>query len=203
MLAAALLAVNGLTRTARAEEGIETALSIAASMGSERSDSVRPADGSAGGKDGAMLGLTGLLSVGPVAFGVSGGLSPSVAGITNRTFGGLAGVRLPVSQRLRLLVLGEAGMRSFSDADELVFDATVTPHERSLPYVGGRVGLNWLVLKHLDLGVMAFARQDIGEDTMVVHNVGFFSNGTTSTTYDVGGFAGGVALQVGFRFDAK
>jgi hypothetical protein len=203
MFGATFLAASALAGAARADDGVEKAVSIAAAIGSERNDTVRPAGGGTAGQNAAMLGLTGIASVGPVAFGVTGELSSSVAGITNRTAGGLAGVRLPIGDHLRLLALGEAGMRMFSDADEIVFDATVTPRERSLPYVGGRAGVQWLALRHLDLGLMAFARTDIGEGTMTVQNPGFLGSETTSTTYQVGGFAGGLALQVGFRYDTK
>jgi len=77
----------------------------------------------------------------------------------------------------------------------------VTPSDLSLSYVGGRVGVTVLVMKHLDLGFMAFARNDIGEDTMVVHKDGLFGGDGTDTTYQVGGFATGAALQIGIRFD--
>jgi hypothetical protein len=77
----------------------------------------------------------------------------------------------------------------------------VTPSDLSLPYVGGRVGVTVLVMKHLDLGFMAFARRDIGEDTMVVYKEGWLGGDSTSTTYQVGGFAAGAALQIGIRFD--
>ena len=198
---AILLAGGGLAGTARAEEGVEKAVSVAVSYGTERNDTVRAANGAVSGGDGAMLGLTGIVSLGPVALGVTGELAPSVDGIANRTFGGLAGVRLPVGPRLRLLALGEAGVRTFSDAADFIFHDTVTPSELSLPYVGGRVGITWLVFKHVDLGVMAFARTDIGEDTMVVHKEGWLGGPATDTTHQVGGLAGGIALQFGFRFD--
>jgi hypothetical protein len=200
---AVLLAGGALAGTARAEEeGVEKAISVAASLGSEINHSVREANGGASRGDGGMAGLTGVFSVGPVAFGATGELSSTRNGIANSTVGGLAGARLPISPRLRLLVLGEAGMRFFSDASDFLFTTTVTPSEASLPYVGGRVGITWLVLKHMDLGVMAFARTDIGEGRMVVHQDGGFLGGEpTDTPQQLGGFAGGVALQIGFRFD--
>ena len=77
----------------------------------------------------------------------------------------------------------------------------MTPSDLSLPYVGGRVGVTVLVMKHLDLGFMAFARNDIGEDTMVVHKDGWLGGDPTQTAYQVGGFATGAALQIGIRFD--
>jgi hypothetical protein len=197
----ALLVGSGLAGTARAEEGVEKAVSVAVGYGGEQNDTVRVAGGgSTAGGDGGLLGFTGLLSVGPVAFGGSVELSSSVNGIGNSTKGALAGVRLPVSPRLRLMVLGEAGARRFSDNADFIFVDTVSPSEITLPYVGGRVGLTWLVLKHMDLGVMAFARTDLGKETMVVTSEAFLGP-ATSTTQEVGGFAAGIVFQVGFRFD--
>jgi hypothetical protein len=192
---------GGLAGTARAEEGVEKAVSIAVSFGAEQNDTVRAASGGVPGGDGTMTGLTAMASGGPIALGLTGELSSSVDGIANRTVGGLAGVRLPISPRLRVLALGEAGWRRFSDAPNFIFEDTVTPSDLSLPYVGGRVGLTVLVMKHLDLGFMAFARKDIGEDTMVVYKEGWLGGDSTSTTYQVGGFAAGAALQIGIRFD--
>ena len=202
VFAAALVAGGALAGTARADEGVEKAISVATSIGGERNDTIRAAGGPPAGGEEAVLGFSGIFSVGPVALGASGELSSATNGITNRTVGGLAGVRLPVAERLRLVVLGEAGARMFGDAREFLFSSTVTPSERSLPYVGGRIGLSWLALEHLDLGIMAFARTDIGEGTMTVReDGGFFGSEPTATTQQVGGFAGGVALQIGFRFD--
>lgn len=197
---AVLLAGGTLTGTARAEEGVEKALSVAVSVGTELNDTVRTSSGAVTVGDGTMMGVTAILSGGPIALGVTGELSSSVDGIANRTAGGLAGVRLPISPRLRVLALGEAGWRKFSDAPDFIFEDTVTPSDLSLPYVGGRVGITVLVMKHLDLGFMAFARNDIGEGTMVVHKDAWLGN-ATQTTYQVGGFATGAALQIGIRFD--
>lgn len=201
VFAAALLVGSGLAATARAEEGVEKAVSVSVGYGSEMNDTVRVAGGGSNpGGDGGLLGFTGVLSMGPVAVGGSVELSSSVDGIGNRTKSGLVGVRLPVSPRLRLLVLGEAGMRTFFDNADFIFENTVSPSEISLPFVGGRVGLSWLVFKHMDLGVMAFARTDIGKETMVVTQEAFLGP-ATSTAHEVGGFAAGIVLQVGFRFD--
>jgi len=202
LFGAALVVGSGLAGTARAEEGVEKAISITAAYGSEMNDTVRATSGGFyQSNDGAMIGITGIVSVGPVAAGASAELAPSGNGIGSKTVGGLAGVRLPVRPHLRLLLLGEAGIRNFYDAPESLGDDPVTPGELSLPYVGGRVGLSWLAFKHVDLGVMAFARTDIGEGTMVVQRSSLLGGPGTATTYDVGGFAAGVALQVGIRFD--
>jgi len=99
-----------------------------------------------------------------------------------------------------VLALGEAGRRTFSDGPDFLFEDTVTPSDLSLPYVGGRVGVTVLVMKHLDLGFMAFAGTDIGEGTMVVHKDAWLGE-ATQTAYQVGGFATGAALQIGIRFD--
>jgi hypothetical protein len=202
VFAAMLLACGGLAGTARAEEGVEKALSVAVSFGTGRNDTVRPTTGGSSGGDGDMVGVSGVFSVGPVALGVSGELWSSLNGIANRSVGGLAGVRLPVSPRLRLLVLGEAGVHTFSDAPDFLGETTVTPSEASLPYVGGRVGITLLALRHLDLGVIAFARTNMGEREVTVYQPGGFLGGqATTTTQQLGGFAGGVAFQIGFRFD--
>src|SRR5262245_27366865 len=151
----AALLVGAAAGTARAEEGVEKAIAVSASYGAEKNDTVRPRGGgsdSGTGADGAMLGFTALVSVGPVAVGATLELPPAAYGIGNRTTGGLAGVRLPLSPRLRLLVLGEAGKRTFFDREDFLFTNTVTPSEMSMPYVGGRVGITWLVLKHMDVG---------------------------------------------------
>jgi len=198
---AVVLVGGALAGTARAEEGVEKAVSVAVSFGAEQNDTVRAAGGGVPGGDGTMTGLTAIASGGPIALGLTGELSSSVDGIANRTFGGLAGVRLPITPRLRVLALGEAGWRKFSDAPNFIFEDTVTPSDLSLPYVGGRVGITMLVMKHLDLGFMAFARQDLGEDTMVVHKDGWLGGDATDTAYRVGGFATGAALQIGIRFD--
>ena len=71
-------------------------------------------------------------------------------------------------------------MRTFSDASDFLFRGHRDAVRASLPYVGGRVGITWLVFKHLDLGVMAFARTDIGEATMVVHQDGGFGGEATA-----------------------
>jgi len=149
-----------------------------------------------------MAGLTGIVSFGPVALGATAELSSTVNGIASRTVGGLAGARLALAPRLRLVVLGEAGVRTFSDASDFLFETTVTPYKSSLPYVGGRVGITWLALKHLDLGVIAFAKRNIGEATAIARQEGgFLGGGPTETTQQLGGFAVGIALQVGVRFD--
>ena len=199
-IASLFLAFTAASGTARAVVGVETALSVAASVGGERNDTVRDGNGTPSRGDGELIGLTGLLSVGPVAFGATGELSSSTNGIAQHTFGGLAGARLPIGPRLRLLVLGELGMRTFSDAADFLWETTVTPAQTSLPHVGGRIGVTWLALSHLDVGVMAFARTNIGTSEVVLYQPGGFLGGEpTTTTQHLGGFSGGVALQIGFR----
>jgi len=48
---------------------------------------------------------------------------------------------------------------------------------------------------------VAFARNDIGQETMMVRSTGFFSGSASVTTHAVGGFTGGAMLQIGLRFD--
>ncbi len=195
---AILLICGAVVGEARAEEGVEKAASVAASLGTQRNDTVHRTDGFDDGQYGPVAGLTGILSVGPVALGASGELSTAPDGIANRTLGGLVGVRLPVAERLRLLLLGEGGMRFFSNFG---FLDSATPSEVSLPYVGGRVGITWLLTQHFDLGATAFARTDIGEGTMMIRTEPLFGGNPTTETLHMGGVAGGVELQVGFHFD--
>ena len=61
---AVLLAGGTLTGTARAEDGVEKALSVAVSVGTERNDTVRTSSGAVTVGDGTMMGLTAILSGG-------------------------------------------------------------------------------------------------------------------------------------------
>jgi hypothetical protein len=204
----ALLVGSAVAGTARAEDDVEKALSVSATLGGENSNSIREANGGAARKDGTVVGFMALLSAGPAALGLSADLSPSVDGIATRTLGALAGARLAAGARIRLLLLGEAGMRKFWDPSDLVFETHVTPGELSLPYVGARVGTTWLVSRHFDLGVMAFFRKDVGTGTMTSEQEPFLvlphSMPTDSVrVHEVGGVAAGISLQVGFRFDTR
>ena len=76
---------GGLAATARAEEGVEKALSVAVSVGTEMNNTVHTSSGAVAVGDGTMMGLTAILSGGPIALGLTGELSSSVDGIANRT----------------------------------------------------------------------------------------------------------------------
>jgi hypothetical protein len=88
-------------------------LSVAVSFGTESNDTVRTAGGAVAVGNGTLTGLTAMGSAGPIALGVTGELSSTVDDIASRTIGGLAGVRLPISPRLRVVALGEAGKGLF------------------------------------------------------------------------------------------
>ena len=208
VLGLALVVGGTAARTARAEEGVEKALSFSAGLGSESSDRVRDAGGGASDKGGGIFGLTALASVGPLAVGASTDSSSNVGGIATRTFGALGGARLEVSPSIRVLALGEAGVRTFYDAPDLVFGTQVTPDELTLPYLGVRAGASWLFSRFFDVGAMAFFRKDLRTGTMTTEQEPFLvlpHSEPTSTThvYEVGGLSAGLSLQIGFRLDTR
>lgn len=192
---ATLVMGTALAWRAHAAPSPEEALSVAASLGGQGTDSVRADDGIVRG--GPTAGLTAILSVGPMAVGGTAEIA-GVTGMAIDTLGGLGGVRWPVAPRLRLLTVVEGGVQTFKGTS---FWGSVTPSEASLPYVGGRVGLTWLVTEHLDVGVMAFARGNLGGATMTSREGNFLGGDPTVTTTQLGGFSSGLTAQVGFRFE--
>ena len=192
---AALVLGAGLAWPAHAAPAVEQAVSVAASLGGQGTDSVRVDGGSVGG--GPTAGLTAILSAGPMAVGGTAEIA-GVTGVAIDTLGGLGGVRWPVAPRLRLLAVVEGGVQTFHGT---AFLGSVTPSDSSLPYVGGRVGLTWLATEHLDVGVVAFARNNLGGATMTYRDDNFLGGDPSVTTKQLGGFSAGVAAQVGFRFD--
>jgi hypothetical protein len=157
---------------------------------------------------GTTAGLTALGSVGSLAVGVGGDLSPSVDGIATHSVGALAGARLPVTPEFRVLVLGEAGVRTFWDPKDFLAETRLTPGELTLPYMGVRAGLTWLVSRPFDLGAMAFFKKELRTGRITSEQEPFLDLPHTepvSTTrvHEVGGFAVGLSLQIGFRFDTR
>ena len=199
MFATLVAVVSGVGGAAHAAPAVEEAVSVAASVGSQGSDSVRVVDGD-GSAIGPTASVTGILSAGPMALGGTAELA-GLNGVAITTFGGLGGVRLPIGPRLRLLAVVEGGEQVFHGSSLVLMFGTVTPSETSLPYVGGRVGVTWLAADHLDLGVMAFARGNLGSATMTYREDNFLGGDPTITTKQLGGFSAGLALQIGFRFD--
>jgi hypothetical protein len=112
MFATLVAVVSGVGGAAHAAPAVEEAVSVAASVGSQGSDSVRVVDGD-GSAIGPTASVTGILSAGPMALGGTAELA-GLNGVAITTFGGLGGVRLPIGPRLACSPSSRAASRSFT-----------------------------------------------------------------------------------------
>ena len=108
----------------------------------------------------------------------------------------------PEVEGTRIQLLGEAGRHRFSNVGGSLFGHQLGP-DTWLPYLGVRLGLARTVPAHglFEVGAWLFGRYDVGEAT-VTNVSGPLGGEETRTDYRLGGWMGGLALQVGLRLES-
>jgi hypothetical protein len=186
--------------SAHAGEPADRGISMSAWAGAAVDRSVSAADSGRALHDGVpLVGATTVGNIGRLAMGGAVDATPGVNGDGRLSLALLLGYQ-PEIDGTRLQLLGEAGRHRFSDVGGTLVAHQLGP-DTWLPYLGVRLGIARIVPAHgmFELGGWLFGRYDIGNTT--VTNVSELPR-ETRTDYRLGGWMGGVALQVGLRLEA-
>jgi hypothetical protein len=198
---AALAMVAGGTRAARADEPADRGLSLSTAVGGALDRSVTAADSGRRVNEAApVIGATGLGNIERLAIGGAVDATPGAFGNARLSLSALLGYQQQVG-RTRFRALGEAGGHRFSDVGGTAF--VMEPAQDTwLPFAGLRVGAARTIPSHgfVELGVWLFARHDL-ERTTVTH-VSTLMGTETRTDYRLGGFMGGLTLEIGLRLES-
>src|SRR5215471_10437276 len=198
--AAAVIAIAALSGVARAAEPAGRGISLSAWAGGALDRSVTVRDGQPVDLEALVAVLSGVGNIERVAIGGAVDTRPSRVGVGRLSVSAVLGYQQQIG-RDRFEVLGEAGGRRFSGVSGDPLARQVGP-DPWLPFVGIRMGSARTVPAHgfVELGTWLFARYDLGRAT--VTSVEGLGMGYAPTTYDVGGFMAGLALQVGLRLES-
>lgn len=187
---------------AQAIEGAENGVSLTLSTALAADQSVAERDtGKPLHEQLGSIGVNVLANLGQVAVGGIVDSSPALFGDGRFAVGALGGWQ-PMLGPVRLQVLGEAGGHLFTDVGGQLF-TTGNREDIWLPYWGARVGASRAFFRYLDLGASVFFRQDVGRASATAKETELFGGVTTVHNYDVGGFMGGFALNIGVRLEKK
>jgi hypothetical protein len=191
----------GTAGPAGASEGADRGISMSAWAGAALDHSVAAARTGQTVRDAsAIVGATTVGNIEWLAMGGSVDATPGALGNGRLSLSLLLGYQAEIA-RTRLQLLAEGGDHRFSDVGGVV-SARQIGTETSLPFAGVRVTAARTVPAHglLEVGLLLFARHDIGEKT--VTSVGGVMGEETRTDYRVGGYMAGLAVQVGLRLDS-
>jgi hypothetical protein len=201
---AAACVVLGMVAAAAPAYGGEPAdrgISMSAWAGAAVDRSVAAADSGQPLRDGApVVGATTLGNIGRLALGGAVDATPGANGDGRLSIAVLLGFQ-PEIDGTRLQFLGEAGRHRFSDVGGNLFAHQLGP-DTWLPFLGVRLGVTRTMPAHglFEVGGWLFGRYDVGEAT--VTNVSGILGEATRTDYRLGGWMGGLALQVGLRLES-
>ena len=198
--AAAMIGIAALSGAARADEPADRGISLSAWAGGALDRSVTVHDGQPVDLEALVVGLSGVGNIERIAVGGAVDARPGVAGEGRLSVSALLGYQQPLG-RDRFQLLGEVGGRRFSGlgGDPTTRQVGADPW---LPFVGIRMGSARTVPAHgfVEVGGWVFARYDL-KRTTVMRTTDILAD-TGSTTYEVGGFMAGLALQVGLRLES-
>jgi hypothetical protein len=201
---AAALVVFGIVAAAPAARGGEPAdrgISMSAWAGAAVDKSVSAVDSGQSLRDGVpLVGAATLGNIGWLAMGGAVDATPAINGDGRMSMSLMLGLQ-PEIEGTRIQFLGEAGRHRFSNVG-----GSVSGHQLGadiwLPYLGVRLGVARTAPAHgpFEVGAWLFGRYDIGE--AVVTNMSGVYGEETRTDYRLGGWMGGLALQVGLRLES-
>ena len=201
---AAALVVLGMVAAAVPAYGGEPAdrgISMSAWAGAAVDRSVSAVESLRLLRDGVpLVGATTLGNIGRLAMGGAVDATPGINGDGRMSLALLLGFQ-PEIEGTRLQLLGEAGRHRFSNVGGSLVGHQLGP-DTWLPYLGVRLGVARTAPAHgpFEVGAWLFGRYDIGQAT--VTNVSGPLGAETRTDYRLGGWMGGLALQVGLRLES-
>jgi hypothetical protein len=155
--------------------------------------------GSFGG-GGFATGATGLVQYKWLDAGLGASLRSGLFTPTTSFVSGLAGVRIDPVSWFRIDLLAETGAQMMSGAGTSIFSGTLRGGSATLPYLGGRVGLSFLIGRshRFVLGLWAILGSSLGhQNTLATVETCFFGCDVTTNTYSVGGSTFMTGLRLG------
>jgi hypothetical protein len=139
------------------------------------------------------IGQTATLRCGALAAGVTSELLVHFESDLSLGFGPLAGVSLPLGP-LRFEAYAEGGVRN------VIAHFTIFERSRGgnpwLLFWGARAGLSVPIVEDVFLGVWALYRRDVGTRTVEVEEENLLFDGTSTSSYEIGGDT----FEFGLRF---
>jgi hypothetical protein len=196
-----VLAIVAAAPAARGGEPADRGISMSAWGGVAVDKSVSTVDSGRALRDGVpLVGATTVGNIGWLAMGGAVDATPGINGDGRMSMALMLGFQ-PEVEGTRLQFLGEAGRHRFSNVGGSVFGHQLGP-DTWLPYLGVRLGVARTAPAHgpFEVGAWLFGRYDVGE-AIVTNMSGLYSQ-ETRTDYRLGGWMGGLALQVGLRLES-
>jgi hypothetical protein len=196
-----ILGMAAVASPARAAEPADRGISMSVWAGAAVDRSVAAADSGRPLRDAApLVGATTLGNIGPLAMGGAIDATPGASGDGRLAIALLLGFQ-PEIEGTRIQLLAEAGRHRFSAVGGSVFGHQLGP-DTWLPYLGVRLGVARTIPAHglFEVGAWLFGRYDIDQATAT--NVSGLLGEGGRTDYRVGGWMGGLALQVGLRLES-